>query len=420
MSTGKYLGISSSSCFVLIIVLIGACINYLYGRFFEIFEIDYLWENRFCIVNDDKTKISIDNETGSLIGSSVNDSTVYSIEYCALQPLFLTDPEFRDSALTLYGGIGPIFSSLNKFYNDTYKVPDKGLITKDPVLATMILNPWYTSDDAYFTTVEVEFTLDLNVFKIGARKFVGFNADGLYLSWADTNMDFNETSLQECKYTEKKLCEDNLAECECKYQSVRQHYLYMDNNLIITLPMQLYLGKEQAKTAQKIEVKVGGKKKELTLEPIQIKTLADLDQVLQKRFFEFKRVIGRDCNNISASQQKAYDAKCKFFNSTSVASQESLSGLIVVLRRILVLHLPETVINEYVTRVEDRISKNKQLNYLEFFLWLACLSFRDKITYKFVPKFPNGASCKTDEQCHSRSCKGSFVSGQGMVKKCVL
>ena len=57
--------------------------------------------------------------------------------------------------------------------------------------------------------------------------------------------------------------------------------------------------------------------------------------------------------------QKAYDSQCKFFTS------EALSGLVTVFRRILVIHLPSSVIDAFIEDVDTKIKKNKKLSYLE-------------------------------------------------------
>lgn len=374
MKTKSYIALGGCVCVILIIVSIVMGVKYLHDRYMEIFHIDYLWENGLCDITDEQGKTLIDKDTGSLFG---NDG-VYSIEYCAFNPLMISDPNFREQALTLYGGPGKLIQSFQKFFNGDWVLPDQNMLKNDLPLSSMILNSWYTSDDAYFTPVQVDFSTDLSTFKIGPHKFIGMNPDGLYLSWSDQYMNYNDEKLRQCKATEIKECENSPATCKCKLQTVRQYYLYTDNRLIIELPMQLYLGKEGG-AAKQIEIKVGGKKQTRTIEPLKIETLTQLKSLIEDRFYAFKANVGTKCNNVSAKDQKAYDSQCKFFTS------EALSGLVTVFRRILVIHLPSSVIDAFIEDVDTKISKNKKLSYLQFFIYLSCTSYRDKLKYVFVP-----------------------------------
>ena len=374
MKTKSYVALSGCVCIILIIVSIVMGVNYLHDIYMDVFMIDYLWNNGFCDVVDEKGKTLVDKDTGSLFGSD----GVYSIEYCAFNPLMISDPNFREQAITLYGGPGKLIESFGKFLNGTWKLPDQNMLKNDLPLSSMIINPWYTSDDAYFTPVQVEFTPDLSTFKVGANKFVGMKPDGLYMSWFDKYMNYNKRKLRECKFTEMKECEDSPSTCDCKFDTIRQYYLYTDNRLIIELPMQLYLGKE-GKAGQEIDIKISGVKTKRRVEPLKIETVAQLNSLIENRFYAFKAVVGTKCNNVLEKDQKAYDSACKFFTS------DALSGLVTVFRRILVIHLPPSVIDAFIQQVETQISKNKQLSYLQFFIWLSCTSYRDKIKYIFTP-----------------------------------
>lgn len=374
MATKSYIALSGCVCIILILIGIAIGLNSLHKSYMDAFQIDYLWDNGFCDVVNEEGKTLVDKETGTLFGKD----GVYSIEYCAFNPLMISDPNFREGSLTLYGGPGKLIQSFWKFMNGTWKVPDQNLLQKDLPLSSMILNPWYTSDDAYFTPVMVDFSTDLSTFKLGAKKFIGMNQDGLYMSWSDERMNYNDEKLEKCKATDVRKCESSPANCNCKVQTVRQYYLYADNRLIIELPMRLYLGKEGG-AARKIDIKVGGKKQTRDITPLKIETLDQLKSLIESSFYAFKNTVGTRCNNIPAKDQKAQDSICKFFTS------EALSGLVTVFRRILVIHLPSSVIDAYIEDVESKISKNKKLSYLQFFIYLSCTSYRDKIQYVFVP-----------------------------------
>jgi hypothetical protein len=114
----------------------------------------------------------------------------------------------------------------------------------------------------------------------------------------------------------------------------------MDSNLLIELPMQLYLGQLPDSQTEKVSVKVRGQKKELSIEPLRVKTLGDLQSVLDKRFYQFiekSLTTQSDCNNLSSKNQKLYDSRCKFFQS------DALAGLVIALKRIIIINIPESV-----------------------------------------------------------------------------
>lgn len=378
MKTKSYIALSGSVCIILIIIAIVIGLNNLHNLYMDVFHIDYLWDNGFCDVLDEEGNTLVDKDTGSLFGKD----GVYSIEYCAFHPLMISDPMFKEQALTLYGGPGKLIQSFWKFLNGTWKLPDQNMLKIDPPLSSMIINPWYTSDDAYFTPVTVDFSTDLSTFKIGPNKFIGMNPDGLYLSWSEEEMNYNNTKLQKCKGIDLTNCEKSPATCDCKFQKVIQYYLYTNNRIIIELPMQLYLGNQDEKVAKDISIKVNGVVKTRRIEPLKIETLAKLKQVIEAKFYAFKdemKVAKITCDKISEKDQKKYDSACKFFTS------DSLSGLVTVFRRILVIHLPNSVIDAYIEEVQTLINKNKKLSYLQFFIYLSCTSYRDKIKYIFVP-----------------------------------
>lgn len=381
MSVGKSLfGISGIICIVLVSISIVVLFKFLHTKYMDIFSIDYLWESNYCRVLDENNELVIDKKSGSIFGKD----GMYSIEYCAFHPLFLTDPAFREKTLELYS-IDKIFASIKNFFTGEWTLPDQNLIQKDPVLASMILNPWYTSDDIFYTQTKIQYTFDLSEFIIGDKKYSNFNTDknkpdGMQLSWYKKYMNTNIATKTKCEQKDEVACNTSPAMCKCSYTDNEVYYLFMDTNVMIQLPMQLYLGKLPDSQSQNvITVKVKGKTKKIPLAPIRITKLDDLKTVLADKFYAFKNIIKSECNTISDAQQKSSDSKCKFFKS------DALAGVIIALKRIIIINIPESVRDDFIKDVDNIIAKNLTLNYLQFFLWLAAKSHRDKITYDFVP-----------------------------------
>jgi hypothetical protein len=383
MKTKSYIALSGIVSLLLVIASIVGFVNYLHNTYMEIFHIGHLIDNNFCSAIDEGGKEYIDPENGSIYGKD----NLYSKEYCAFHPLMLTDEKFRESALTLYGGLGGLFSAFMKLYNREIELPDVTLPSKDPVLANMILNPWYSSDTAFFTNVFVDYTLDLKTFIIDYKRYnIKYDdksgEEGLFLSWAKTRMNYNEEKLRECKSNEKAECVDHPASCPCKNMDVNVYYLYTSNDNIIELPMRLYMGKVDEKDAKTIKIKKGGKATDKVIQPLKVKTVQDLERTLMENFFGFKKSVGKECEGITLKTQKAYDSKCKFFGS------DALEGLVTALRRIIVINISNEAALGYKEKVDKIISLNKTLNYLQFFLWLAIRSQYEKLTFTFRPFKP--------------------------------
>lgn len=386
MKTKSYIALSGIVSLLLVIAGVVGFVNYLHSRYMEIFHINHLIDNNFCSATDEGGKEYLDPENGSIYGKD----NLYSKEYCAFHPLMLTDDKFRESALALYGGLGGLFSAFMKLYNGVLELPDVTLPSKDPVLANMILNPWYSSDTAFFTNVFVDYTLDLKTFIIDFKRYnIKYDdksgEEGLFLSWGKTRMSYNQEKLRECKSNEKAECVDNPASCPCKNMDVNVYYLYTSNDNIIELPMRLYMGKVDEKDAKTIKIKKGGKSQDKIIQPLKVKTVENLERVLMENFFEFRKGLKKDtngltdCEGLILKSQKAYDSKCKFFGS------DALEGLVTALRRIIVINISEEAARGYKEKVDKIISLNKTLNYLQFFLWLAIRSQFEKLSFVFRP-----------------------------------
>lgn len=379
MGLRSTIGLTGSTSIILVIAILVIGLIYLRGKYMDIFSINFLWENRLCNVIDDKGKVIVDKETGSLFGKD----GIYSIEYCAFNPLMLTDPTFRDSAITLYGS-NKMFTAIKKLFNGTWRLPDQNLIKQDQVLSTMILNPWYTSDDVNYVKNKIEYTYDLKTFIVDGKEFYTFLEGGLNHSSYKEYIYANNNTRVKCSSADKFICNNTPGLCECSNQDVDVYYLYMDTRILIELPMQLYLGKLPDSQTNKIKIKVNGKMEELSVEPLRITKLEDLEKVLNTRFYEFERKLkdkygGFSCDRLSSKYQKQYDSRCKFFQS------DALAGIVIALRRIIIINIPESVRDAWIEKIDRIISLNQPLDYLQFFLWLAAKSNKQGITYEFVP-----------------------------------
>jgi hypothetical protein len=372
MALGSTIGLTGSTSIILIIAILVIGVIYFHKKYKEIFSIDYLWDNNYCIVVDENGKTVVDKDTGSIFGRN----GIYSTEYCAFHPLMLTDSEFREKALSLYD-TSKIFTAIKNFFNRTWLLPDQNLIKTDPVLSTMILNPWYTSDDVFYTPNTIQYTYDLKTFIVDGKAFFSFDNDGLYSSFYRENINANRETKTKCSPKDTFVCEDSPGLCQCQYEDLEVYYLYMDNRILIELPMQLYLGQLDDSQTKTISIKVGGKIQQAKIEPFKVTNIEDLEKLLERRFYQFKDAIGTACDRVSSKNQKAYDSKCKFFQS------DALAGLVVALKRIIIINIRESVRDAWITKVDDKINMDTTLSYLEFFLWLAAKSHRDKITYNF-------------------------------------
>jgi hypothetical protein len=372
MGLRSTIGLTGSMSVILVIAILVISVIYLHKKYKEIFSIDYLWDNNYCIVVDENGKTVVDKDTGSIFGRN----GIYSTEYCAFHPLMLTDSEFREKALALYD-TSKMFTSIKNFFNGTWRLPDQNLIKADPILSTMILNPWYTSDDVFYTQNTIQYTFDLKTFIVDGKAFFSFDNDGLYSSFYRENINANKDTKTKCSPKDTFVCEDSPGLCNCQYEDVEVYYLYMDNRILIELPMQLYLGQIPDSQTKKIEIKVSGKKQEANIEPFRVTKLEDLEDLLTKRFYQFKDKIKTNCDLVSSKDQKAYDSECKFFQS------DALAGLVIALKRIIIINIPESVRDAWIKKVDDKINMDTSLSYLEFFLWLAAKSHRYQITYNF-------------------------------------
>lgn len=383
MGLRSTIGLTGSTSIILVIAILIIGLIYLRDRYMDIFSINFLWENGFCNVIDDNGKVVVDKDTGSLFGNLFDKDGTYSIEYCAFHPLMLTDPKFRDSAIALYGG-NKTFTAIKRLFNGTWRLPDKNLITQDPVLSTMILNPWYTSDEVGYQKQIIEYTFDLRTFVIDGKQFSTFQQEGLEHSYYKEYIYANNNTKVKCSMQDQFICNDTPGLCNCSHQDIEVYYLYMDTRILIELPMQLYLGKLPDSQTNKVKIKVNGKVQELSVEPLQVKTLEDLERVLTTRFYQFKRKLideygNFSCGGLSSKDQKLYDSRCKFFKS------DALDGIVIALRRIIIINIPESVRDAWIEKIDRIISLNQPLDYLQFFLWLAAKSHKEGIKYEFVP-----------------------------------
>lgn len=365
----KFNIVISSSCIVLLVLVIIVLFTTIRDKFNTKFNTNYLITNNYCRVINDKG-IQIVTNDGSLFGYGGK----YSKEYCVLNPLILTDEKFKEKALALID-LDNIYTFITNIFNDKQKLPDQNLINTYPVLSSMIINPWYSSDDVYYTPQDIYYTYNLSTFKINNKIFNGLSNNGLYLSWYDSVTSINFNTGKECSVFEKIECESPLKyKCQCQQDTVRQYYLYMDNKLILDLPTQLYLGK--LSDSDLLQIKLS--KSLADVIPLRINTLTELETLLEKYFYNFREKAGNICELLSDDDQKEQDSFCKFFTSSS------LSGIVVILRRLIINNIPSNVTMEFIQKIDNKISINKKLDYLEFFLWLAATSKVNKVSYNFI------------------------------------
>lgn len=303
-------------------------------------QADQLISNNQC---DD-----VDNDGNNYFNTPSHPGT-YDSKLCLLNPLMLSDKEFRDSILSIYGP-KKIVTAITNLTTGAWTFPSTSLIQKDQTLSNMILNPWFTADDALNAHKLVTYSKTLNSFTIDGKTYNNFNNSGLNLSSYVDSVTGNA-----------------------------HYYLFMDNNVVIELPIQLYIENLTPAQQGNQKVKVNGVFKTLNVPPINITSIDDLKTVLSDKFYNFLDTTGNTCKSLNLDGQKANDNYCKFFTS------DSLSGLVVVLKRIIVVPMNNPiVIADYITYVEQQISNSSRITYLEFFLWLAMKSHRDSITYDFV------------------------------------
>jgi hypothetical protein len=326
---------------LIICIILAASLYYIYSKANELTKT--LMDHDQCNASDTNGKSIFSSG-----GVPYTPNGPFDEKFCIFNPLFLTDVEFRESALMLYTP-SQIITAFIKILNGSYQLPSSSLIQQDPVLANMILNPWFTSDTPFNVTEKITYNKSLNSFVLNGEEYNNFSNSGINLS----------------SYVDKKTRETN-------------YYLFMDNKVILELPIQLYIQKLPAELRGNQKVKSGGVWKTVNVDPINIVTVDNLHTVLEHDFYQFKDRSGfKTCQNRDSKEQKDVDSTCKFF------SADSLSGLIVALKRILVINLPDNVIADYIEYVNIKISNGTRITYMEFFLWLAMKSHRDKVTYDF-------------------------------------
>lgn len=331
---------------IISIIIIISCISIILLMYYVVYivyrniqeQTDVLVENKQCLYTD--------NEGDPLF---INNEGIYNDSLCILNPLLITDDGFRESALSLYSP-DKLLLSLKNIYNGVWTVPSTKIINQDPILANMILNPWFSSDDSFNSYKSVFFNNTINSFTIDNVQYNNIDNSGINLS----------------SYLDKN--------------GIEQYYLFIDNNVIIELPVQLYIGNlrlEEQQTPQ--TVSVNGVSKVLKLTPIKISFLSELLTILDEKFYKFRDNFSKTCIRLNVTNQEENDNTCKFF------TKETISGIVVVLKRIIVVPMNnDIVVSDYITRIEEKNSKGSKINYLEFFLWLAMKSYRDNITYNFI------------------------------------
>ena len=275
-----------------------------------------------------------------------NQGGTYSDLLCPLNSLLITDPEFREKTLKIYSP-SKMANAIYNIASNNWVLPNTNIIAKDQVLAGMVINEWYTSDDALNARKTIEYNSDLSSFTIDGINYNNFSNSGLNLS----------------QYKDSK--------------GIIVFYLYMDNNVIIELPIQLYISKLSENQRGNQKVKVKGVFRTVNVDPIDIQSIDDLKNLLDEKFYKFKDSSHKSCMGLNPDGQKENDEYCKFFNVNG------LNGLIIALKRVIVVNLPENINSDYISYIEKKISLGQTLTYLEFFLWLAMLSYRDSITYDF-------------------------------------
>jgi hypothetical protein len=282
---------------------------------------------------------------------------------CPFHPLIVTDKKFRDKVLAGYGP-DKMLTALKNIITGVWKLPDPNLIKKDPILATMILNPWYIADDANNTVETIEYPPTLDSFVYQDKIYSNFIENGIFVD----------------QYTNIK--------------GEKFYYYYMDNDILIDLPSQLYIGKTSGVVSQETLIKIEGKIDKRVVTGIKISNLEEFNREITARFYKFLDIKSytqskaNKCKNVNPSDQQKADPVCKFFPAemSGTPPQSGLDGIIIALRRVVVVNIDDNIIDDYIESIDKKIRENHQLTYLEFFMWLSMKSKRDKITYKFKLK----------------------------------
>lgn len=255
---------------------------------------------------------------------------VYKIHQflCVFHPLLVTDADFRGRVIERYG-ISEAVQAIRYLYDGSWtKTP-----APDPYLKFMVMNPWYISDDKNFVEEIVYYATDLTSFEYKGLTFSAFRGDdGLYIS----------------KYTDPD-------------SKVVYWYMYIDFSIFLKIREDIVKG------------------------TLKVTSANDIESAILQRFYEFYRNnirIGK-CDNLDRQGQDKVVKDCLFFNPKTDKTPESFTGLVIALRRIIVVALDASVIDEYITRIDNKISQNQNISRIEFFMWLAMKSQRDSVKFRF-------------------------------------
>jgi hypothetical protein len=275
--------------------------------------------------------VNIDQCDPEVYDQRRDEKKQYKQLLCMLHPLMVTDVKFRNGVLKKYN-LPKAFRALKYLYNGTWTQDP----APDPYLKYMVMNPWYISDTKNNTTEFIFYSNDISSFTYNSKTFSNFNEDGLYLSFFKDDTNF-----------------------------VRW-YIYIDISILMEI------------------------RKEIVEKSVEIKTADDLDRILLSKFYKFARdniYHQQTCANNDPQQQEKNVKTCLFFNPDVPSKKitESFSGLVVALKRVIVVALSENVINEYIAKIDEKIRLGTNLRRIEFFMWLALKSHRDSITFKFKP-----------------------------------
>uniref|UniRef100_A0A6C0H7V5 Uncharacterized protein n=1 Tax=viral metagenome TaxID=1070528 RepID=A0A6C0H7V5_9ZZZZ len=255
---------------------------------------------------------------------------IYNIHQflCVFHPLFVSDEDFRNSVIQNYD-VGKVFKAIGYLYDGSWtRTP-----APDGYLKYMVMNPWYISDEKNFVQEFVYYDPDLTLFEYKRFTFSAFKGDdGLYIS----------------KYTDP--------ESKNVYW-----YMYIDFSIMMKI------------------------RKDIVEGTLKINNANDVESALLNRFYEFYRNNLRvnTCDNLDRAGQDKVVKQCLFFNPKTDKTPESFTGLVIALRRIIVVALEAPVIDEYITRIDTKLNKSQNISRMEFFMWLAMKSHRDSIKFKF-------------------------------------
>ncbi|NBP15816.1 hypothetical protein EBU95_15740 [bacterium] len=247
---------------------------------------------------------------------------------CVFHPLLITDSDFRNRVIEKYG-ISEVIKAIGYLYDGSWtRTPPP-----DPYLKYMVMNPWYISDEKNFVTEIVYYASDLTSFEYKGLTFSAFRGDdGLYIS----------------KYTDP--------ESKNVYW-----YMYIDFSIMMKI------------------------RKDIVEGALKITSANDVESALMNRFYEFYRNNLRvnTCDNLDPTGQDKVVKQCLFFNPKTDKTPESFTGLVIALRRVIVVALDSAVIEEYIQKINAKLDKNQNISRMEFFMWLAMKSHRDSIKFKF-------------------------------------